>query len=246
MPLPAGGNSLPPAPPEERGSRGVAVPSPIGDDAPGTAMRAVRASAKGDNGEAASPDATLGARGDGSAPAGVGKSRLCGAMASSTWLGEGPSPGERRQPSARWKMHLPCQHAPIRALKKAFLAFFNAGSRKCDFRLPHVFNEASSLSDFDRRFWCFPRGPERREGPPGGVGGREAADEPPRMGSRRPPGGPSRLSGRSDLQLEVRQAAEKRCFSTTRYSLTSALPRRPRSSLSLCSRRCISFRSSSR
>ncbi|HHC72499.1 MAG TPA: hypothetical protein ENK54_06320 [Thiotrichales bacterium] len=30
-------------------------------------------------------------------------------------------------------------------LKKAILAFFNAGSRKCDFRLPHVFNDLRSL-----------------------------------------------------------------------------------------------------
>ncbi|HHC71721.1 MAG TPA: hypothetical protein ENK54_02410 [Thiotrichales bacterium] len=30
-------------------------------------------------------------------------------------------------------------------LKKAFLAFFNAGSRKCDFRLPHVFDDSPSL-----------------------------------------------------------------------------------------------------
>jgi len=30
-------------------------------------------------------------------------------------------------------------------LKKAVLAFFNAGSRKCDFRLPHVFNDLLSL-----------------------------------------------------------------------------------------------------
>ncbi len=32
--------------------------------------------------------------------------------------------------------------------KTAILAFFDAGSRKCDFRLPHVFNETGSLSDF--------------------------------------------------------------------------------------------------
>jgi len=30
-------------------------------------------------------------------------------------------------------------------LKKAVLAFFNAGSRKCDFRLPCVFNDLASL-----------------------------------------------------------------------------------------------------
>jgi len=29
-------------------------------------------------------------------------------------------------------------------LKKAVLAFFNAGSRKCNFRLPHVFNDLAS------------------------------------------------------------------------------------------------------
>ncbi len=163
-------------------------------------------------------------------------------------------------------------------LNKAVLALFNAGSRKCDFRLPHVFNEGSSLSDFDRRSgsgafrgaprggkalpWdavnpfrlCCPASP-KRPAPPSLAGRSESFLRPLDEGSLltpggssaacgaarscsacragachpwqarspggmstghssfsgsplppTPPGGPSRLSGRSDLQLEVRQA----------------------------------------